>query len=85
MDIVGIIPAAGTATRLSPLPCSKEILPVGMEQWGDKPYKRPKVSIQYLLDSMREADIKKTYVIIRKNKWDIPAFLGDGNISGMNI
>ena len=85
MDIVGIIPAAGTATRLSPLPCSKEILPVGMEQWGDKPYKRPKVAIQYLLDAMREADIQKTYVIIRKNKWDIPAFLGDGNIFGINI
>ena len=79
MDIVGIIPAAGTATRLSPLPCSKEILPVGMEQWGDKPYRRPKVAIQYLLDAMREAGIKKTYLIIRNNKWDIPAFLGDGN------
>lgn len=29
MSIVGVIPAAGRATRLQPLPCSKEMLPVG--------------------------------------------------------
>lgn len=29
MAIVGVIPAAGLAKRLGPLPCSKEMLPVG--------------------------------------------------------
>ena len=27
-DLVGLIPAAGRATRISPLPCSKELLPI---------------------------------------------------------
>ena len=85
MNIVGIIPAAGTASRLSPIPCSKEILPIGIEQWGDEPYKRPKVAIQYVLDSMKSANIQKTYIVIRNNKWDIPAYLGDGSMFGMNI
>lgn len=85
MDVVGVIPAAGLATRLSPIPCSKEILPVGMEQWGDKPYKRPKVAIQYVLDGMRQANIRKIFIVIRENKWDIPAFLGDGKALGFDI
>jgi glucose-1-phosphate thymidylyltransferase len=85
LDVVGIIPAAGMATRLSPIPCSKEILPIGIEQWGDKPYKRPKVAIQYLLECMRAANITKTYIVIRENKWDIPAFLGDGKMMKMDI
>lgn len=31
-DMVGLIPAAGNATRLQPLPCSKEIFPVGFHR-----------------------------------------------------
>ena len=85
MDIVAVIPAAGIATRISPLPCSKEILPVGIGQWGENLSRRPKVSIQYLLENLRMANITKAYIIIRDNKWDIPAFLGDGKITGMNI
>lgn len=85
MDVVGVIPAAGLATRLSPIPCSKEILPVGVEQWGDKPYKRPKVAIQYVLDGMRQANIRKIFIVIRENKWDIPAYLGDGKAFGFDI
>lgn len=85
MDLVGIIPAAGYATRLHPIPCSKEVLPIGIEQWGDKPYKRPKVAIQYVLESMRAANITKTYIVIRDYKWDIPAFLGDGKMMNMDI
>jgi glucose-1-phosphate thymidylyltransferase len=27
-DVVGLVPAAGSATRLGPLPCSKEVLPL---------------------------------------------------------
>jgi len=28
-EVVGIIPASGRATRIAPLPCSKELYPVG--------------------------------------------------------
>ena len=30
-EIIGVIPAAGRATRLGPLPCSKELFPVGFQ------------------------------------------------------
>ncbi len=28
-DVIGLIPAGGQAKRLSPLPCSKELYPIG--------------------------------------------------------
>ncbi len=45
-EIIGLIPAAGQATRLAPLPCSKELYPIGLERGGA----RPKVVCEYLLD-----------------------------------
>lgn len=84
MDIVAVIAAAGISSRLSPIPCSKEILPVGTGHQGDGT-RRLKVAIQYLLESFRMAGITKTYIVIRTNKWDIPAFLGNGNSEGMDI
>jgi glucose-1-phosphate thymidylyltransferase len=30
-EIIGLIPAGGVAERLSPLPCSKEIYPIGFK------------------------------------------------------
>lgn len=85
MDIVGLIPATGAASRLSPIPCSKEILPVGIEEWGGGSGRKPKVAIHYVLESMRKANITKAYIIIRNNKWDIPAYLGDGKEFGLDI
>ena len=38
-----------------------------------------------LLDSYRNAGIKHVYIIIRKGKWDIPDFYGDGYQCGLNI
>ena len=77
-EVVGVIPAAGTAERISPLPCSKEIFPVGFYESADTSGPRPKAAAQYLLDQMRIAGAEKAFVVIRKGKWDIPAyFSGD--------
>jgi glucose-1-phosphate thymidylyltransferase len=46
---------------------------------------RPKVVCHYLLEKMRMAGVTKVYVILRKGKWDIPAYLGDGEMIGLNI
>jgi glucose-1-phosphate thymidylyltransferase len=76
-EIVGVIPAAGRASRISPLPCSKELYPIGLRlslgQTG-----RPKVVSQHLLDSMRSAGAKKAFVVLREGKWDIPTYYNDG-------
>ena len=49
-ELVGIIPAAGTAQRISPLPCSKELFPVGFRRLDDSGELRPKSAANYLLE-----------------------------------
>ncbi len=74
-----MVPAAGRATRISPLPCSKEIFPIGLrESPNGSGVQRPKVVSHYLLDKMRLAGIRKAYVVLREGKWDIPAYYRDG-------
>jgi len=53
-ELVGLIPAAGQAKRVSPLPGSKELFPVGFREVevGGHVQLRPKVVSQYLLDNM---------------------------------
>jgi glucose-1-phosphate thymidylyltransferase len=34
---------------------------------------------------MRIADIKRAYIILRKGKWDIPAYFGDGKMLDMHL
>ncbi|GAB3811373.1 nucleotidyltransferase family protein [Pontibacter rugosus] len=78
-EIVGLLPAAGLGSRLSPIPCSKEIFPIGFtvhHQHGDL---HPKVVGQYLLEHMQRAGATQVYFILRKGKWDIPDYFGDGS------
>jgi glucose-1-phosphate thymidylyltransferase len=75
-EIVGIVPAAGQATRISPLPCSKELYPIALRR-GESGA-RPKVVSHYLFEHMRQAGIRRAYVILREGKWDIPAYFKDG-------
>jgi glucose-1-phosphate thymidylyltransferase len=46
---------------------------------------RPKVAAHFLLEKMRLANIRKAYVILRKGKWDIPGYFGDGEMLGMSL
>jgi glucose-1-phosphate thymidylyltransferase len=81
--VIGLIPAAGYATRLGPLPCSKEILPVGTRDMPDGP--RPKAVSHYLLEKMRLAGITEAIIVLREGKWDIPAHYKDGAIVDMRL
>lgn len=84
-EIVGLIPAAGLATRLQPLPCSKELLPVEFARDERSGTSRPKVVSEYLLDKFRAAGITKTFWVIRAGKWDIPNYFRDGASAGMSM
>ncbi|MBD3337958.1 MAG: dTDP-glucose pyrophosphorylase [Candidatus Lokiarchaeota archaeon] len=79
-NVIGLIPAAGLAKRLSPIPCSKEIFPVGFDQNN-----QPKTAIQYLLDRFAFSGIKDIHIVLRNGKWDIPRYLGDGSEHMVNI
>jgi glucose-1-phosphate thymidylyltransferase len=60
--VAGVIPAAGYATRLQPLPCSKEILPI---------HGRP--VMDYVIDRMRLAGCTEVRVVTRPEKADVIA------------
>jgi glucose-1-phosphate thymidylyltransferase len=84
-EVIGVIPAAGRATRISPLPLSKEIFPVGFQKDNKGKITGPKVVCSYLLEKMRAAGVNNIYIILRKGKWDIPDYLGNGGEYNINI
>jgi glucose-1-phosphate thymidylyltransferase len=84
-EVVGVVPAGGHATRIAPLPCSKEVYPIGFRTREAGQELRPKVVSHYLLEKMRFAGILKAYIVLRPGKWDIPAYFGDGSMLDMHL
>lgn len=84
-EIIGLLPAGGQGTRISPLPCSKELYPIGFRSVDKQGSLRPKVVCHYLLEKYKQAEATKVFVILREGKWDIPAYLGDGTLLGLHL
>jgi glucose-1-phosphate thymidylyltransferase len=84
-EVVGLVPAAGRGTRIAPLPCSKELFPVGFQWTESDNASQPKVVSHYLLEKMRLAGVRKTFIVLRDGKWDIPTYFGDGGMLDMNL
>lgn len=84
-DVIGLLPAGGKGVRIAPLPCSKELFPIGFHKVDGNDGLRPKVVSQYLLEKMRGAGIRKVFFIIREGKWDIPAYYRDGVMLDMHL
>lgn len=82
---VGLIAAAGRATRLAPLPCSKELVPVGFMLDSRDGRPRPKPVSLYLIEQMRGAGATQLCVVLRSGKWDIADYYGDGSRHALNI
>jgi dTDP-glucose pyrophosphorylase len=73
----GIIPAAGSGTRIQPLAFSKELLPVGSR--FDGATERPRAVSEYLIDRMRRCGAGKICFVISPGKSDILEYYGAGN------
>ena len=85
-DVIAIIPAAGKATRLPDITCSKEIYPVAWQQPGlNNESVKEKPVCFYLLEKFTHAGINKGIMIIREEKSDIIKTLGNGNCVNMDI
>lgn len=90
-ELVGLVPAAGAGRRVAPLPCSKEIFPLGVQRTepggagGGASEGRPKVAAHYLLERLTNAGVRRVFLIVRPGKWDIPAYLTDGGLAGVRI
>ena len=70
----GIIPAAGSGTRIQPLAFSKELLPVGSRSDGGT--LRPRAVSEYLLERMVIAGAEKVCFVISPWKSDILRYYG---------
>lgn len=84
-QVTGLIPAAGEGTRLGVLPCSKEIYPIGIRPDSSDKTSNVKVAMHYVMEKMKHAGITRIFVVINKNKWDIPKYFKDGSMVGVNI
>ena len=84
-EVIGLVPAAGRATRIAPLPCSKELYPIGFRPVDGGRSVRAKAACHHLLEKMRFAGIAKAYIVLGKNKWDIPNYFGNGLMLDMNL
>lgn len=85
MSIIGLIPACGKAERLSPLPCSKEIYPVGLQTSDYSKKVFPKVMSDHLLSYFHEAGVNNVYFIIRNDKQDIPRYFSQRSDIDLDI
>jgi glucose-1-phosphate thymidylyltransferase len=83
LPLVGLIPAAGRAERLGPLPCSKELLPIGFRQTPGGPV--PKVVGHYLLERLRAGGIQRIFMVLHESKWDVPRYFGGGEIADVAL
>jgi glucose-1-phosphate thymidylyltransferase len=80
---VGVIPGGGGATRLAPLPFSKELIPIGFRQTPLGP--RPKVIANYLMDSLRDAGTRRVYWLLDRRKADVLGHFGSGASFGVHL
>lgn len=78
----GIIPAAGSGSRIQPLAFSKELLPVGSRMDGE--IERPRAVSEYLVERMISGGVTKICFVISAGKSDIMEYYG-GAIHGVPI
>lgn len=84
-QFVGILPAAGVASRLRPFRYPKELLPVVYVPDSSSGGLRPKLTIEFSLSAMRAADVRHNLVIIADWKLEIVRLLGDGEEHGVSL
>lgn len=84
-EVVAVVPAAGRAARLGEIPFSKALYPVGFRRNADGTILRPKVACEYLLDSLQMAGVHRGLLVVRRGKWDVPEYLGDGSRFNMRL
>jgi dTDP-glucose pyrophosphorylase len=68
--VLGIVPAAGAASRLQPLAFSKEMLPVG-STFDERGVERPKAVSEFLVERMIAAGADRICFVISPEKTDI--------------
>jgi len=85
-QLIGVLPAAGRATRLGAIPCSKEIMPIAIVADSESPTgSRARVAIECALEAFRVAGVEQAIVVTLPEKNDIADFLGNGSRWNLNL
>ena len=80
---LGIVPAAGTGTRLSPYRAPKELIQVGYRSAGGQLL--PKAAIEHVLTAMAAGGADRAFLILSPAKWDLFRYLGSGEHLGLDL
>jgi len=86
-DVVGLLPAAGRGSRLGPIPCSKEIMPLGFQRGREAalPVWEPVTAIEGHLRVLQLAGAQRCAIVINEGKADIVRYLGNGDRYNLSI
>lgn len=79
LEFVGVLPAAGIASRLQPSRYLKELLPVTYLLDDDARAARPVPVISLSLRALKMAEVKRCVVTISDRKPELMRYLGDGS------
>lgn len=71
--MMGVIPAAGSGTRIQPLAFSKELLPVGSRR-DEQGIERPKAVSEFVVERMVRAGADRICFVISPEKTDIISY-----------
>lgn len=83
-DFVGVIPAAGLASRLGPLGYPKELLPITYVA-AEGGHLRPMPVIEASFRQLRTAGVERTLVITSDRKPELMQYLGNGGGLGLDL
>lgn len=86
-EVVGLLPAAGRGSRLGPIPCSKEIMPLGFQRRSNtaSPAWEPVTAIEGHLRALQLAGAQRCAIVINEHKSDVVRYLGDGDRFNLSI
>ena len=84
-DFIGVIPAAGIASRLSPCRYLKELLPVAFQYDAASGTTIPLPVVALSLQALASASINKTVVTISDRKPELLRYLADGIDFGVSL
>src|SRR3954469_637479 len=72
--MLGVIPAAGAARRLQPLPFSKELLPVGSRMADGA--ERPRAVSEFVIERLVLGGATRLCIVVAPRKLDIITYYG---------
>ena len=85
-ELIGVLPAAGRGSRLGPIPCSKEVMPLGFQPSDHAPVAwRPVTAIETNLIALHLAGARRVVTIISETKADVVRYVGDGRRYDLDV